>query len=152
MPLHSWCPTTTSYMERKAVFLPRTLLQINVPGITYTLVARCIICSCRGRQVCNFSIINENRLLPLKDSRKRPYGFNSHSSSFTQSTRPEVPPRCVCGHLAGPDCKQESPSSPERLSENQRCHSAVSISDCSMLPTDSINLPMRLAYMQYRLL
>lgn len=80
MPLHPWCRTATSYTERKVVFLPRTLLQINVPGITYTLVARCIICSCRGRQVCSFSIINENRPLPLKDSRKRPYGFNSHPS------------------------------------------------------------------------
>lgn len=61
-----------------------TLLQINVPGITQSnLVAKCIICSCRGRQVCNFPIINENRPLPLKDSKKRPYGFNSHPSSFT---------------------------------------------------------------------
>lgn len=65
---------------KKSCLLTQDTPSDQCPRDNITLVARCIICSCRGRQVCSFSIINENRPLPLKDSRKRPYGFNSHPS------------------------------------------------------------------------
>lgn len=44
------------------------------------------------------------------------------------------------------DGKQESPLNSQRLFKKQWHYFVMSISDCSTLPTDGINLPMRIVH------